>query len=53
MTFIPDHVNQEYVMSVYFDYLHHSRHQEFVREAQVARLRRAARPSRRTRTRRR
>ena len=36
-------------MSVYFDYLAHSRHQELVREAEVARLRSVIRRGRATR----
>ena len=38
-------------MSVYYDYLHHDRHQEFLRDAETARLRRVDRAHRRTRTR--
>jgi hypothetical protein len=38
-------------MSVYFDYLVHTRHEEFLRDAEIHRLRRAARTNRRTRTR--
>ena len=38
-------------MSLYIEYLVHSRHQEFLREAEVARLRRVVRTGRATRAR--
>jgi hypothetical protein len=38
-------------MSAYIDYLAHSRHQEFLREAETARLRRVVRADRATRVR--